>query len=190
MLPRKTARRKCRGYEREWRGLCVDRNLEDDWLARLNGLGAFDLISICEGHCDREADPPRTPPHIKLRLKEDLLPGIASRWDEHKMAVLSAVSRLFETGETYVNLELKFKLRSATGRLNYQEDLTVRIHSRQVRTSGEMDAKTRAWFQQSVNRIEGLDDLVACLWHDANQPGRHQINGNQRHDSGVYNQGV
>jgi hypothetical protein len=164
MLPRKTPRRKCRDYEREWNGFCVDRNLEDDWLERLNGLETFSLISICEGHCDRQTEPSRTPPHVKLRLRESLLPRIASRWDEHKMAILSEVNRLFQTGDTYVNLELKFKLRSGTGRLNYQEDLLVRVHSRQARISEELDAETRDWFQQSVSRIEELDSQVARLW--------------------------
>jgi hypothetical protein len=116
MLPRKTPRSKCRDYERERKGVCVDRNLEDDWLEGLNGLEAFSLISICEGHCDRQAEPSRTPPHVKLRLGENLLPSIASRWDEHKMAIVSEVTRLFQAGDTYVNLELKFKLRSGTGR--------------------------------------------------------------------------
>jgi hypothetical protein len=170
MLPRKTPRRKCRDNEREWNGFCVDRNLEDDWLERLNSLEAFSLISICEGHRDRQTEPSRTPPHVKLRLRENLLPRIASRWDEHKMAIVSEVNRLFQTGDTYVNLELKFKLRSGTGRLNYQEDLIVRVHSRQPRISEEIDAETRDWFQQSVSRIEELDGQMARLWSRAH-PG-------------------
>ncbi len=170
MLPRKTPRRKCRDYEREWNGFCVDRSLEDDWLERLNGLEAFSLISICEGHRDRSSEPSRTPPHVKLRLRENLLPRIASRWDEHKMAIVSEVNRLFQTGDTYVNLELKFKLRSGTGRLNYQEDLLVRVHSRHARMSEEIDAETRAWFQRSVSRIEELDGQMAHLWGRAH-PG-------------------
>jgi hypothetical protein len=169
MLPRKTPRRKCRDYEREWRGFCVDKNLEDEWLEHLNELKAFDLISICEGHCDRRTEPTRTPPHIKLRLKERLLPGIARLWDEHKMAVLNAANRLFQSGDTYVNLELKFKLRSATGRLNYQEDLIVRIHGRQARATEEINAETHDWFQQGVSRVEELDNLVARLWHGADE---------------------
>ena len=169
MLPRRTPRRKCRDYEREWNGFCVDRNLEDDCLERLNGLEAFSLISICEGHCDRQTEPSRTPPHVKLRLRENLLPSIAGRWDEHKMAIVGEVNRLFQTGDTYVNLELKFKLRSGTGRLNYQEDLIVRVHSRQARISEEMGAETRDWFQRSVSRIEELDGQMARLWGRATQ---------------------
>ena len=104
-----------------------------------------------------------------MRLTDDLLPGIAKHWDEHKMAILNAVSRLFQTGDTYVNLELKFKLRSGTGRLNYQENLIIRIHGRQARDSEEMDTRTHDWFFQSVNRIEELDSLIVHLWGQANQ---------------------
>ena len=164
MLPRRTARRECRSHEREWKGYCVDKNLEDDWLGRLNGLEAFALISICEGHCDHRSESSGSPPHIKLRLTDDFLPRVATHWDEHKMAVLNAVNQLFQTGDTYVNLELKFRLRSGTGRLNYQEDLIVRIHGLKARASEQMDAKTTDWFQQSVGRVEELDSLIALLW--------------------------
>jgi hypothetical protein len=168
MLPKKTSRRECRDHEREWRGFCVDRNLEDDWLVRLNDLAAFDLISICEGHCGRQTEPTRTPAHIKLRLKEQRLPSIASHWDEHKIAILSEVNELFQTGDTYVNLELKFRLRSGTGRLTYQEEMIIRVHSRQLRATGEMPPETRTWFQQSVERIEKTDRFVADLWQSKN----------------------
>ena len=82
------------------------------------------------------------------------------------MAILSAVNRLFQTGETYVNLELKFKLRSGTGRLNYQEEMIIRIHGRRERDSEDMDEATRAWFQQCIERVEELDRLVMELWED------------------------
>jgi hypothetical protein len=108
-------------------------------------------------------------PHIKLRLKDQFLPGIAAQWSEHKLAVVNQVNRLFRAGDTYVTLELKFKLRATTSRLNYEEGLVVRIHSRKARTSEEMDARTRDWFQQGVNWIEALDNFVAVLWNDTQQ---------------------
>lgn len=169
MLPKKTSRRKCRDHEREWRGFCVDRNLEDDWLARLNDLDTFDLISICEGHCGRQTEPSRTPPHIKLRLKERLLPGIASHWDKHKMAILGKVNELFQAGDAYVNLELKFKLRSSTGRLSYQEEMIMRVHGLQARAVEEMGPLTRIWFQRSVERIEEVDHFIASLRQGENE---------------------
>ncbi len=164
MRSRKTPRRKCKDHEREWNGFCVDKNLEDDWLARLNALTVFNLISVCEGHCSRSIAPSRVQPHIKLRLKDRLLPGVAAQWDEHKIEVVNKVNGLFRAGDTYVTLELKFKLGTTTSRLSYEESLLVRIHSRETRTSEEMDARTRNWFQQGVNWIEELDNFLADLW--------------------------
>jgi len=164
MLPRRTSRRSCKDHEREWKGFCVDRNLDDEWLERLNDLGAFGLISICEGHCGHRARSSGSPPHIKLRLKETLLPRVAQRWDESKMVIVSEVNRLFQTGDTYVNLELKFKLRSGTSRLVYREDLMVRIHRRYARTSEDLDPETRGWFTRNVARVEKLDRLITQLW--------------------------
>jgi hypothetical protein len=166
MLSRRTARRKCREHEREWNGFCVDKNLEDDWLVRLNNLETFSLISICEGHCSRQAEHSRVSPHIKLRLKENLIPGVATRWDTNKMAVVGQVNRLFDTGDTFVNLELKFKLRSGAGRMTYQEEMIVRIHSRRARIAEEIDEQTRDWFQRCVSSIENLDNLCTRLWND------------------------
>ena len=170
MPVRKTSRRQCREYEREWNGFCVDKNIEDDWLIRLNDIEALSLISICEGHSGRQTEPAKAAPHIKLRLKEHLLPGIARCWDEHKMSIVSEVSRLFQSGETYVGLELRFKLRSRTGRLNYEEGLMVGIHGRQEKASEEMNAETRDRFQQSVGCVEALDDLFIDLWRGS-EPG-------------------
>jgi hypothetical protein len=179
MLPRKTPRRKCAKYEREWNGFCVDRNVEDNWLLRLNSLKSFNLISICEGHCNRREEPSKRIPHIKLRLKDYLIPGVAAHWDQHKMAILGEVNGLFQNGDTYVNMELKFKLRLGTGRLTYQEDLVVRIHSRRPRTSDDMDAATRCWFQENTSYIEELDGYITRIWDqdDVASDGHGQEDG-------------
>jgi hypothetical protein len=164
MLVRRTSRRPCRDYEREWNGYCVDKNLQDEWLICLNHLEAFNLISICEGHCGHQAEASRVAPHIKLRLKEHLLADVSRYWNEYKMAIVSKVNGLFQAGDTYVGLELKFKLRSRTGRMNYEESLMVGIHGRHRRASEEMDAETRDWFQRGVGHVKELDDFVMGLW--------------------------
>jgi hypothetical protein len=85
------------------------------------------------------------------------------------MAVVSQVNKLFDTGDTFVNLELKFKLRSGAGRMTYQEDLILRIHSRRARIGEEMDVDTRDWFERCVSEIESLDSLCAQLWNGEDQ---------------------
>lgn len=142
----------------------MDRNIQDDWLERLNDLQVLRLINICEGHHDLQTDPSRMSPQVVLRLKEAYLPGAARLWDEHKMAILEQVDRSFQTGDTNGNLEVKFKLRWGAGRLTYQEDLVLRIRGQRRRTSVEMGEETCAWFQQSVARVEELDRSIARLW--------------------------
>lgn len=160
MLRRRTARRECREHEKQWREFCVDKNLEDDWLERLNHLKTFALVGICEGHCDRQPGSPGRYPYIALRLRESLLPGIAKGWGELRTAMLSEVSRLFQAADTDINLELKFRLRAGRGKLIYREALTFRMRSYEVRSAEELDAQVRSWFERSIERIERLDVVV------------------------------
>jgi hypothetical protein len=160
--------RKCKDYERWWGDLCVDKNLKDEWLVRLNDLQAFTMVGICEGHCDRRPGSSGRFPHINLRLKEQLLPGLANRWEELRLAILNEVNRLFQIGDTYIDMELKFKLRAGRGRLIYREDLTLRMRSFWARDSEEMDTETYNWFQESVGRVAKLDGIV-LEWHRANK---------------------
>jgi len=37
-------------YQRKWLNYNVDKNLQDDWLVRLNRLQAFYPVNVCEGH--------------------------------------------------------------------------------------------------------------------------------------------
>ena len=162
-------RRECRDYERRWRDTCVDKNLEDEWLERLNDLETLALVGICEGHPDRRAGSSGRYPHIALRLKESLLPGIAGRWGELRVAMLNEIGRLFESGDTDARLELKFRLRAGRGKLVYQEDLTLRLRSLQTRDAEEMDGEAYGWFERSVERVEEIDGVVLA-WHGGRGP--------------------
>jgi hypothetical protein len=160
MPARKRPHRACRDYEREWNGRCVDKHLEDEWLVRLNDLRCLRPISVCEGHADQKPGSARTLPHIKLRLQEQLLAGIASQWDSLRPILADELHRLFQTADTYAELELKCRFRWGKGRFPYRETLTFRIHARQARTSKAMDASTYQWFEQTVSCIEELDKAI------------------------------
>lgn len=157
-------RRGCRDFERPWKDLYVDKNLEDEWLARLDGLTSLRVISICEGHYqpDQPAGSSKRFPHIKLRLKEEFLPNISGQWDQLRPAISNELHRLFYCVDTYLDVELKFKFRWGGVRFAYQEDFTVRMNGRRPRDSVEMDPATREWFEQSVNRIEQLDRAIGA----------------------------
>lgn len=152
--------RECRSYEREWNGFCVDKNLKDNWLVRLNSLKCLRPISICEGHFDKKVGSARRYPHIKLRLQDQFLPDIAGHWSQLKPVIADTLPELFHLADTYVELELMFKLRWGRGRFPYRENLTVRIHARQARMTEDMDAATHEWLERTVNHIEELDQAI------------------------------
>jgi hypothetical protein len=161
---KRTSGRACRDYERVWRDLCVDRGLEDEWLERLNRLETLSLVGICEGHPDQQPGAAGRFPHVHLRLKESLLPGIAGHWEDLRAAMLNEVGKLFQLGDTDVRVELKFWLRAGRGKLVYREDMIVHVRSYRVRESAEMDAETRGWFERAVDRIAEIDRAVHT-WH-------------------------
>jgi len=160
MAARKRPHRERRDYEREWNGLWVDKNLKDDWLIRLNSLKCLRPISICEGHFGHKVGSSRTFPHVKLRMQEQFLAGIAGRWDQLKPVISNELPRLFNSSDTYVELELMFRFRWGRGRFPYRENLTLRIHARQARTSEAMDVPTHQWFEQTVSLVEDLDETI------------------------------
>ena len=157
----------CKDYERPWRDFCVDKNLQDGWLERLNGLDTLNLVGICEGHPDRPPGAAGRFPQINLRLKEAVLPGIADHWRDLRSAMLNEASKLFLLGDTDVRIELRFWLRAGRGKLIYQEDLTMRLRSYQARDATDMDATTCEWFERAVDRIVKIDHTV-LTWHDQN----------------------
>ena len=156
--------RTCKDYERVWHDFCVDKNLQDEWLEHLNRLKTLNLVGICEGHPDRAPGAPGRFPQINLRLKEALLPGIAGHWEDLRSAMLNVTSKLFQSGETDVRIELKFWLRAGRGKLIYQEDLTVRVRSYRTRDTAEMDTGTCGWFERAVGRIDEIDRAI-LTWH-------------------------
>ncbi|HIJ96576.1 MAG TPA: hypothetical protein HPP94_12720 [Desulfuromonadales bacterium] len=59
-------------YQRKWLDYSVDKNLQDEWLVRLNSLKIFYPTNVCEGHatCDDAY------PHIVLLSRADYLDRI------------------------------------------------------------------------------------------------------------------
>ncbi len=157
----------CQEHERLWRDYCVDKNLDNVWLERLNSLKSFNLVSICEGHYKQYKNPSGKYPHINLRLKEQYLPGFAKEWEDLRPAVLNEVHKLFQKGDTYFNLELKHKLRAGIGRLVYQEELTMKMRCYHARVSEDLDLESSVWFENSVERIECLDEIVFNWFEDS-----------------------
>jgi len=153
-------KRKCRDYERPWRDYCIDKNLDDDWLERLNDLNVFDLINICEGHPQRVKTTATRYPQIYIKLKDKYLRDLVKDWEAIRPTLLKEIHHLFQDGKTHLNFDLNFKLRTGRGRLVYQEGLRLKIRANQVRDASGMDRDIRAWFDTCVTGIEILDRIT------------------------------
>ena len=161
---KKPAQKICKEYERRWRDFCVDKNLEDDWLERLNDLRAFILVGICEGHSDNESLSSKRYPQINFRLRKSLLKGIAADWDHLRIEMLQETGKLLHSDNTNMRLELSFRLRAGQGRLVYHEDLKMNVMCFQERRTEGLEEETRAWFEGLIDQIEEIDRVVYG-WH-------------------------
>jgi hypothetical protein len=149
--------RSCRDDQRTWNERCVDKNLQDDWLIRLNGLDCFDLISICEGHLGLGQRSQRRTASINLRMKNIYFEKIAYQWEKYKTNVRDNIQNTLDVDNTNYELELKFSYRNFRNRLSNNENLSIRINCTFQRNSKKIDDVTFTWFDKIVSQIEKLD---------------------------------
>jgi hypothetical protein len=157
-------RRRCRSYQREWRGHCVDMNLEDAWLESLNSLIAFDLISICEGHRIGREGRGRRHAHVNLRLKESLVPITVRDFDGHAQVIQRHIVELFGDGRSNVEVDFHIRVRSSLSRNSAQRVLVVRINASHERASESLDEESREWFTTVLERVGSLDCIFGRLF--------------------------
>lgn len=165
---KKPSLKPCKEYERRWRDFCVDKNLEDDWLERLNKLKAFILVGICEGHSNNPFGSSGRYPHLNFSLRKSLLEGIAEDWEYLRTAMLNETGKLFRSDNTNIRLELSFRLRAGQGKFVYHEDMKMKVMSYQARDTEEMGEETRGWFVALIDQIEEIDRVVYD-WHKQRQ---------------------
>jgi hypothetical protein len=162
-MPERPSRRQCPDHQRLWRGHCVDQGLDDAWLVALNELGAFDLISICEGHAGQRATSSRSRPHINLRLKSNLLAKAVTAWTSISAGLSDNLSGIFAFDATSAKVELKQQVCLARSEPLRRQDFTVCMQSRQPRVDTTMEPGCIEWFQATIESIKNLDRYMASL---------------------------
>ena len=150
----------CDDFQRPWHGHCVDINLEDAWLERLNNLRIFDLINICEGHPKRISSTATRHAHIYLKLKETYLRDLVKDWETIRPTLLKEVLCLFQDGSTHLNFDLNFKVRTGKGRFVYQEGLSLKLRADKPTNSPGLDPTIRAWFENCITCTETFDQIL------------------------------
>lgn len=153
----------CRPYERPWRDWAVDRNLDDQWLERLNNLEALDLICICEGHLDVMPTSVKRKPRINLRPKVTYRRPMTERWYDLKKPLADEIEKIWPGGSTIVEFEIQHRLVKNNDGLEDIEDIIIRITSERKKDMMIFPEWIGHWFRQTLSRIETFDRFMKTL---------------------------
>ena len=157
-------KKECKEHEKRWKDYCVDKNLDDEWLERLNQLKAFQLMGICEGHIKRQVEAKSSYPNVNLKLRDEFVVSVVEKWPELKTEILKEAAEILEHHATQTRLELYHRLRARKGKIISQDALKISMVSNQSRDQDETGDEMRIWFEGCVKRIEELDQII-YRWH-------------------------
>jgi len=154
----------CKPHERHWRYLAVDRNLDDRWLVRLNGLNALDLISICEGHLDVKPTSVRRRPSVIFSLKKAYVKPFTIRWYDLKEALDAEIEIIWKSEDTTVEIEIQQQIvRYDDEDVGDREEIIFRLFSRRKRDAEDFPKWIEKWFLDAISRIERFDRFLKSM---------------------------
>jgi len=152
----------CKSYERPWRDWAVDRNLDDQWLERLNNLETLNLVSICEGHIDARPTSARRSPRIALMLKKAYMRPLTEQWYDLKEDLATSIENIWPDEETIIEFEIQHRL-IINDPVEEIESIIIRIISERKRDTMLLPEWTNHWFLQALLRIETFDQLMKTM---------------------------
>jgi len=153
----------CKSYERPWRDWAVDRNLDDQWLERLNNLETLNLVSICEGHIDARPTSARRSPRIALMLKKAHMRPLTEQWYELKESLAREIERVWSNKETIIEFEIQHRLVKDEEALADIEGIIMRIASVRKRDMMIISVWIQKWFRKNISKIETFDQFMKIL---------------------------
>ena len=117
-----------REHEREWQGRCVDHNLKDKWLEKLNAI--VDLTSQVSA---RDTSPVtkcnEQRPSVNFRLKAAFINPLITEWTALHSVLDCAAAECFHNVSTYYEFELRLGTRSARNGQRRKEEFVVKLRS-------------------------------------------------------------
>ncbi len=148
----------CQPHERKWQGVCVDKNLHDEWLEALNRLECFELINICEGHADALQQKKRKRwaySKIYVKLIEPYRSkyfGITDRKPKSFTALLNTM-KWTSIPATRCGFEVIDN--------DDSKDVLIQLERKTPRVSVDMDNETVIWFENGMQLIRELDTFFS-----------------------------
>lgn len=146
-------------YQRTWRDYQVDKNLADEWLESLNRLSCFELVSVCEGHCQCNDKYPKLVLFGSRLVLNSLKQSIVDR-----VPIQNFLNSCIGSNTCY-SLTYTTGISSDLEDVHHNGSIKLSIRRMQPRISEELDASTTIWFEQAVHVVEMFDELVCSLLH-------------------------
>lgn len=144
-------------HQRKWLIYNVDKNLNDDWLVRLNNLTLFYVTNVCEGHHTCLDEYPR----IALMCKTNFVIQLERLFVDREMifSVLSSIiapDTLFEFSHT---TDVSNDPHSKSNCSAFTP-IKLSLTRKNPRTSLIFDEQTSSWFDASVSALEYIDMVL------------------------------
>ena len=148
--------------KRRWRGYNVDIHLKLDWLESLNGLKAFDLRSICEGH-PNSADLDKNGPHIIISLNSDLEVLFADKWPTCQKMIKEGIDNVVFHPLTYVYFDFCNHYSRSNNRSYLHREIYLMLHLNLKKCRRITESSRNEWFTANVKAIEEFNKFICDL---------------------------
>lgn len=145
-------------YQRRWRGYEVDKNLEDDWLERLNALTVFRLVNVCEGHHACYDSYP-----LVVLLANDCY--VDALTDKKNNAFTQGIADIVQSDTTY-RLTYSFGISNDSDSFFCGNKVKLSLVRDEPRQSIEILPNDMAWFRNAVESLEKIDNLFLTEVYD------------------------
>lgn len=149
-------------WEKEWRGLMVDRELDDRWLEALNHLSGMRLTSICAGHPSQTGRREQLA-HIVMQMGEHpgAGPGADAAWQPLLLDLARGFATLPGMSSTRIRLHQELTVRDGTGRDGPRIRIVLTLDCPAPRSSEQLSPDVRAWFEAACAGLARLDHQIA-----------------------------
>ncbi|HOY66159.1 MAG TPA: hypothetical protein PLP29_04670 [Candidatus Ozemobacteraceae bacterium] len=149
-------------WEKEWRGLLVDKELDDGWLEALNHLSGMRLTSICAGHPGRNGRREQ-PAHIVVQLGAHLGsgPGADPFWNPLLLDLSREFVALPGMAATRIRLHQELTVRDGMHRNGPSIRILLTLDCPAPRRNDPLSPEIRAWFETACAGLARLDHRIA-----------------------------
>lgn len=140
-----------------WKGKNVDRELQDDWLVRMNSIPGITVIGSCAGHPEVTPNPPRFLRQHVLDFSRPWISFVVETDPRSFEPSLDAVGLARDANNALGDIAI-VTTGVIRGKGYYNRDVPhVNIHLKpEMNRAGMSDAEFSAWWEAVLIRLESI----------------------------------